>query len=130
MPLTRSSTLQGGSGAHQNGSIKVRSEVQLADEGGAAFRQTGDVDDFEADYFDELSSPNLIKTVDAGLANFDSDRVAGSSPMPRPISPVERLFGDGPEPEMKELESRWSMTYDCSETPGKFEVRPQQLSKH
>ena len=104
MPLTRSSTLQGGSGAHQNGSIKVRSEVQLADEGGAAFRQIGDADDFEADYFDELSSPDLFKTVDAELANFDSDRVAGCSPMPRPMSSDERLylFGEGPDTEMRE----------------------------
>ena len=46
--------------------------------------------------------------------------------MPRPISTVERLYGDRPEPETKEFESRWSMTYG-SETPGKFEGRPRQL---
>ena len=56
--------------------------MRLAEERGAAFRQTEDDDVSEADYFDELTSPNLMRTrADACLANVNSDRLAGSSPL-------------------------------------------------
>ena len=49
-----------GSGAHQNGSIRVRSEVHEAGHTPLADRQPEPIDIDDDDYFDELDSPNVI----------------------------------------------------------------------
>ena len=61
---TRSSTLQDRLGAHPNGSTGVRSDGHLAGGLYQEHRDSGEEDNFEGDYFDELRSPEIIKSDD------------------------------------------------------------------
>ena len=63
-----------GSGAHQNGSTRVRSDSLEAEEPVLAERREPEIDDMDDnDYFDELDSPSLISTDKKYAGDFDME---------------------------------------------------------
>ena len=106
---TRAKTLQEHSGAHQNGSTRVRSEGQPTADLQAGEQDSAAEDDFDNNYFDELTSPDLGQPKGSSSTVFDSDQEDASALSPRPSSPAERLFGDGQQPQEMMRDSKGQM---------------------
>ena len=94
---TRTRTLQERLGIQQNGSSGVRSIGRLAEEVITDLRQNGDEENEEDDYFNELSSPEIIKRDDFCDNDYDVDYDIDDDEVPVANPSAERQFGDDGE---------------------------------
>ena len=90
---TQASTLQDRLDAYQNGSTSVRSTGRLAEELHPVHRETGDEDNLEGDYFDELRSPEIITNDGSCMNDNDLDMSDHADALHITSPAAERLFG-------------------------------------
>ena len=79
---TRTRTLQERLGTQQDGSSGVRSTGRHAEEVNPDQRQNGDEDNVEDDYFNELSSPEIIKRDNFCDNDYDVDHDIDADKVP------------------------------------------------
>ena len=107
---TRTRTLQGRLGTHQDGSSSVRSTGRHADEVIPDLRQNGDEEKFEGDYSDELK--RLETFVKGDFTDNDYDLEMSEDGVERAeVSPAaERLYGGSGRFQIYGREQRGSAT--------------------
>ena len=107
---TRTRTLQGRLGTHQDGSTGVRSTGRHAEEVITDLRQNGDEENEEDDYFNELSSPEIIKRDDFCDNDYDLDLSEDDVERAEITPAAERLSGGADRFQIYGREQRGSAT--------------------
>jgi hypothetical protein len=114
---TRTRTLQERLGIQQNGSSGVRSVGRLAEEVITDLRQNGDEENEEDDYFNELSSPEIIKRDDFCDDDYDVDYDIDDDEVPVANPSAERQFGDDGDFQSYVREQRGYPSMDPNRVP-------------
>jgi hypothetical protein len=114
---TRTRTLQERLGIQQDGSSGVRSTGRHAEEVITDLRQNGDEEDEEDDYFNELSSPEIIKKDDFCDNDYDVDYDTDDDEVPVANPSAERKFGDDGDFQSYVREQRGYPSMDPNRVP-------------
>ena len=114
---TRTRTLQERLGIQQDGSSGVRSTGRHAEEVITDLRQNGDEENEEDDYFNELSSPEIIKRDDFCDNDYDVDYDTDDDEVPVANPSAERQFGDDGDFQSYVREQRGYPSMDPNRVP-------------
>ena len=115
--LTRARTLQERLGNRQDGSSGVRSTGRHAEEVITDLRQNGDEEVEENDYFNELSSPEIIKRDDFCDDDYDVDYDIDDDEVPVANPSAERQFGEDGDFQSYVREQRGYPSMDPNRVP-------------
>ena len=108
--LTRARTLQELLGNHQNGSTRVRSSGRVAEELIPDQQQNGDEEHSGDDYFNQLSSPELVENDVSEDDDYDLDPDSDVNERPVTTPAAERVFGGADNFQTYGREQREPMT--------------------
>ena len=120
---TRTWTLRERLGVEQDGSTRVRSAGQLAEERYPVHRPAGDEEHLEDDYFNQLRSPEMIANDDVEDNDYDLEYDSDVDKVPETTPAAERLLGGADSFQNYMREQRESTTRS-SDMLAEIEPRP------